>query len=267
MSAVEFDFAPPATFTALAFPTGSDGEFRNGERLVSNLRTIIQVKENSETLWKELTKVTTVARNGVGFSLPRPCTVGRLVNLILPMPAEYRAHDLNEELYNVIGIIQYCNAATVGGERVYHIGVGLVGPKVPASFRANPKQNYRITGMQPNGLWAITEAASQFKVRRNPRSWITLPVTLGLIHRDEAVKSNETFTKNISLSGASVATSLDVRVGEKVRFACPAVDFHAIAVVRNVSRDSERTSILHLQFDGDQFPIERILPAPGVAPR
>src|SRR4051794_28611924 len=215
MSVIEFEFAPPATFTALAFPPGSDAEFRSGERLVSSLRTIVQVKENAETIWKELTKVTTVSRNGVGFSLPRPCTVGRLVNLILPMPTEYRAHDLKEELYNVIGIIQYCNVGKVAGEPVYHIGVGLVGPDVPDSFRLDPKQNYRITGMQRNGLWAITEAASQFKVRKNPRYWITLPATLGLIHRNEARKSESTFTTNVSQSGASVTTSLNVRVGEK----------------------------------------------------
>jgi hypothetical protein len=268
MSATAIDFPPVAPLTT-PFPTDDETEveFRNGERLVSSLKAIVQVKETNETIWKEVTKVTTVSRNGVGFSLSRPCTVGRLVNLILPMPVEYRAHDLNEELYNVIGIIQYCNAGKSGGERIYHIGVGLVGPQVPESFRSDPRQNYRITGMQPNGLWSITEAASQFKVRKNPRYFITLPTTIGLIHRDDAVKSEDTFTRNVSLAGASVTTSLSVRVGEKVRFACPALDFYAIAVVRNFIRDSEQTSTLHLEFDGRQFPTEYILPASGAAIR
>jgi len=263
MSAADLDLATLPTFAARAFPKESENEFRNGERLVSSLKTVVQVKETTETVWRELTKVTTVSRNGVSFNLPRPCTVGRLVNLILPMPSEYRAHDLNEELYNVIGIIQYCNAGTAGGEPIYHIGVGLVGPDVPGSFWSDPKQNYRITGMQPNGLWAITEAATQFRVRKNPRYFVALPVTLGLIHRQDTVKSDDTFTRNVSMAGASVPTSLNVQVGEKVRFGCPAVGFYAIAVVRNSRRDTDQTSILHLQFDGQHFPVECILPASG----
>jgi hypothetical protein len=268
MSAIEFEyatstFAPPV----MSSSASREPESRAGERLISNLKTIVQVKEAPDQGWKEVTKVTTVSRNGVGFSLSRPCTVGRLINLILPMPLEYRAHDKNEDLYSVVGIVQHCNEATVNSQRVFHIGVGLVGRELPDSFKKDPKQNYRLTGMQPNGLWAITEAKSQFKSRKNPRFWISLPMTLGLIHRDDEIRKEDTFTKNVSLTGASATTSLNVRVGEKLRFVCPALNFYAIAVVRNISRESEHTATVHVEFDGSHFPIELIMPASGAVRR
>ncbi|MFN2501362.1 MAG: PilZ domain-containing protein [Pyrinomonadaceae bacterium] len=240
--------------------TSALADSRVTSRAPSRLRTIVQVKEFDGETWKELTDVTTISRNGAGFSLSRECTVGRLVSLVMPLDRELRAYDENAELYPVMGLVQYCNAATVDGETIYHVGVGFIGKSVPESYAKDPRQSYRITGMKTDGMWEITEATSQFTNRKQPRYWVSIPVTVTLIHKsDKAVIREETVTTNIGTGGVSIASSLDVKIGEKVKFACKGIDFYAIAVVRNRQKQDGHATTLHLEFAEDNFPVEKVV--------
>src|SRR3982751_3227499 len=145
---------------------------RQVERAPAELNAVVQVKESQDEMWKEFTEVRSVSRNGAGFCLSRPCEVGRLVKMVMPLEPDLRAYDQDKELYPVMGIVQYCNAATVNGQTVYHVGTGFVGKNVPDSFKKNPTQSYRIGGMTKDGLWQIVEADSQFKSRKDTRYWI-----------------------------------------------------------------------------------------------
>lgn len=238
----------------------SDAEHRQEPRIESELKAVVQFKEGPDDAWKEITAVSTVSRNGAGFSLSRPCGVGRLVTIVLPMPAELRAYDEDKELYPIIGIVQYCNKGMIDSEEVYHVGVGLVGKKLPESFRADPRQNYRITGMNKDGLWEITESDSRFQKRKNPRYWISLPVSIALIQKEEkAIARQETYTKNIGAGGVSITSSLNANVGDKVKFACKAVDFYAIGVIKNIQTPKNESPTLHLEFLENEFPIEKLM--------
>jgi len=224
------------------------------------LKSIIHVRENADESWKEVVNISTVSRNGAGFSLTRPCIVGRLIMLVMPLEPELRAYDKKKELYPVMAIVQYCNASTVDGETMYHIGVGFVGKKIPESFRADPTQSYRITGMKKDGLWSINEAESQFKHRKQPRYWISLPVTISLLQKAyNSGAKEETFTKNIGAGGVSAVCSLDARVGEKVKFACKELDFYSIAIVRNRKIQKHEVPTLHLEFIDNEFPIDLVV--------
>ncbi len=235
-------------------------ENRRVERTPSELKTIVQVKESEDETWKEVTRVTTVSRNGAGFSLPRPCKVGRLITLVMPLDPALRAYDEDKELYPVMGLVQYCNPGVVNGEAVYHVGVGFVGKQIPESFKADATQNYRISGMKKDGLWEITEADSQFKNRKQPRYWISLPVTISLLQRaEQAVAKEETYTKNIGAGGVSVSCSLMAGVGDKVKFACKEIDFYAIALVRNRKSPKNESPTLHLEFIDDELPVEKVI--------
>ena len=173
-------------------------QHRQGKRVAAELKTIVQVKESDEEIWKEVTKVITVSRNGAAFRLTRPSATGRLMTLVMPLDPELRAYDKKEEVYPVMAIIQYCNAATIDGQTFYHVGVGFVGKNMPASYTANPAQSYRIVGMKKDGLWEVTEAEAQFKNRRQPRYWIQVPVTISLLQRSGSSGAKEdTVTKNI----------------------------------------------------------------------
>jgi hypothetical protein len=131
---------------------------------------------------------------------------------------------------------------------------------MPESFKADPTQNYRITGMKSDGFWAVTESESQFTKRKKPRTWLSMPVTIALIQREEkSLAREETYTKNISASGVSVTTTLNASIGDKVKFACRLLDFYSIAIVRNRKRVDGDTSTLHLEFEDAQFPMDKLL--------
>ncbi|MEO6654705.1 MAG: hypothetical protein ABIO36_01340 [Pyrinomonadaceae bacterium] len=238
-------------------------ENRRADRAPSELKTIVQIKEGEDVTWKEVTKVATVSRNGAGFCLSRPCIMGRLISLVMPLNPDLRAYDEKEEVYPVMGIVQYCNEGLINGERVFHVGVGFIGKQIPESFKADPKQSYRIIGMTKAGLWEITEAESEFKNRKQPRYWFALGVTITLLQKaGKSTSKEETVTKNVGTGGASVACSLDAAVGDKLKFACKELDFYAIAVVRNrkIEKGSE-VPTLHLQFVDAEFPIDRVIAA------
>lgn len=235
-------------------------EKRRVERTDSELKTIVQVKESEGETWKEVTKVTTVSRNGAGFSLPRPVTVGRLLTLVMPLDPELRAYDQDKEVYPVMGLVQYCNQGKIDGQTVYHVGVGFVGKNIPESFKTDPLQSYRISGMRKDGLWEITEAESQFKNRKQPRYWISLPVTISLLQRaEQPVAREETYTKNIGAGGVSVPCTLTAGVGDKVKFACKEIDFYAVALVRNRKTPANESPTLHLQFIDAELPVEKVI--------
>jgi hypothetical protein len=244
----------------ISFSAATAPENRRVDRADSELRTIVQVKESDTETWKEVTKVTTVSRNGAGFSLPRPVVVGRLITLVMPLAPDLRAYDEDKELYPVLGLVQYCNKGMVDGKAVYHIGVGFIGKNIPDSFKANPAQSYRISGMKKDGLWEVTEAESQFKNRKQPRYWISLPVTISLLQRaEQPIAREETYTQNIAAGGVSVPCSLAAGVGDKVKFACKEIDFYAVAIVRNRKVPSNESPTLHLQFVDAELPVDKVI--------
>ena len=235
-------------------------EHRQGGRTALELKTIVRVTESAQETWKEVAKVLTVSRNGAGFRLTRPVVVGRLITLVMPLDPELRAYDKKEEVYPVMSIVQYCNAATVDGETVYNVGVGFVGKKMPDSFTADPTQNYRISGMKQDGLWSINEADSEFKNRRQPRYWIAVPVLISLLQRGGSSGAKEnTVTKNICSNGVSAVCSLNAKIGDKVKFACEDLNFYTMAIVRNRKVNKGGAPTLHLEFIDNQFPIEAVI--------
>lgn len=240
----------------------SPDEHRTGPRVSTELFAVVQVKESDSEGWKENTRITTVSRNGAGFNLARECSVGRLVGLTLRLPPDLRAYDQNEDLYSVVALVQHCSAANLDGATVYHVGVAFVGKDVPDSFKTDPQQNYRISGMNKDGLWSITESNSQFKVRKHPRHWFKIAVTISVRHRsDKTSIKQDALTINISSGGAAVACSLDAEIGDKVKVACKELNFYAVAVVRNRNAMNGDTPSLHLEFIGEQFPIDKLFAA------
>ena len=242
---------------------------RRTHRISAALKTIVQVKESIDVGWKEVTAVTTVSRNGAGFTLSRKCEVGRLVSLVLPMPDDLRAYDLQEELYTVLGLVQHCNEVNVDGRMMYNIGVGFIGKEIPESFIADPKQNYRFCGMTEDGLWRITEVQSAFKARKKPRFWRSIPLTLSTLKKGKDESEKESVkTKDISSSGFSVPCALKIGIGDKVKVASTEHDFYAVAEVRNriEAKDDGHSPTLHLQFVVTEFPMQKVVFGNALSP-
>jgi hypothetical protein len=235
-----------------------DVEKRIVPRISTDLPTIVQVKVSEEETWKEMTNITTVSRTGAGFSSTRQFPIGSLIRLIIPMPNELRAYDRSEEFYPIMGVVQHCNKESDLGEITYHVGVALIGRHSPDSYATNPQQNYRISGMSEDGLWNITEASAPHKERRHARFSAHLNVTLTLLEKDKRqVTKENTVTRNVGLSGASVVCNLDAKAGDTVKFGCKELNYYTMATVRDRRRMSKVTT-LHLEFADSNFPIHKL---------
>lgn len=223
-------------------------------------RVTVCVKESATEAWKEETDIISVSRTGAGFTLSRPCSVGRLVLLKTSIPRELRVYDHEAPIYSIIGLVQFCHPVSSEGTTVYNLGVGFTGNVTPNSFKKDPRQNYRITGARPDGLWQIKEVASEFKKRKRPRITVQIPVLITVVSDSERTLTQQNaFTANVSIGGASVMTTLQGKIGEKVKFACDLLNFYSMAVIRGIEENESRPNLLHLQFLDAEFPVDKML--------
>lgn len=241
--------------------TTGNSELRKANRVALELEAVVQIKDGLDENWKEVTEISTVSRNGAGFALSRECPIGRLVSIVLPMPRDLRAYDLDEKLYPVMGIVQNCYKTKVSGKELYYVGVAFIGKSIPESFKADPTQSYRVDGMREDGMWQVVETKTQFKTRKHPRIWERLDVSLTLLRPEtKSVEKETTVTQNIGAKGVSVESGLDAKVGDKIKFQCKDMDFFSLAVVRNRKLAQNKPTTLHLEFIDGIFPIEKIPP-------
>jgi hypothetical protein len=237
-------------------------EDRSLERTEVDLEAIVQFKEAHDDFWKERTQLVTLSRNGAGFRVSRPCAVGRLVSMVMQMPTQFRVYDHDAERYVVSGVVQYCNESVAQVETTYEVGVAFIGKQLPASYRDDPQQSYRISGMGADGLWNVKEFDFNYRKRKHQRFWIALPTVITVLKSEERIATrDESMTVNVSEGGASVVTSLQASIGDRVKFACRHIDFYAVGTVRGFTNTDVRGSCVHIEFPPDQrFPLEKVLP-------
>ncbi len=225
----------------------------------TSLYAVVKVKESKDESWKETADVISSSSTGAGFYVNRECQVGRLVSVMFPLEPHLRCYDHNKELYRVWGLVQHCHmlpADDVGG---YHVGVAFIGKTTPDSYREDPTQSYRICGMSEDGLWKVKEAAREFTARKSPRFYQAVDHYLAIVDaQNTALAGERTTTENISKTGAAVTSSLDLHVGDRVKFISEQYDFSGLAVVCNRKDVKNGRARLNLQFVENMFPIELI---------
>ena len=232
---------------------------RRADLTSMSLYTVVKAREDGEKAWKEVADVVNVSASGAGFYLARPCTVGTLVSLMLPLPAHLRCYDHDKELYRVWGLVQHCYEVPNETGTGYQVGVAFVGKDAPASYKKDPGTSYRISGMDEDGLWKVTETKAAFKQRQHMRYWIAVELYLALVDgKREKVGGERTVTENISRSGAAVITTLDVNVGDRVKFISEKYDYSGLAVVCNRQTGEDDKTRLHLQFVEAMFPVNQL---------
>ncbi len=232
---------------------------RRFKRLRSKLRAVVQVKESDDETWKEITEVTTVSQNGAEFRLSHDCVIGRLIIMVMPMPVELRLYDKLEKIYPVAAIIQSCYKSTFRKKPVYNIGVAFIGKTLPDSYLEDPLQTYRISGVRADGTWTVVETKTPFQPRTHHRFPFETEVSLTLIQKEKmAVKKEKTKTRDISASGMSLWSTLDIKKDDRIKIACNEYEFYSIAVVRNCNRSKDKRKIAHVEFVDEKFPIDKI---------
>src|SRR5687768_4558438 len=199
-----------------------------------SLHAVVKAKETTDRQWKEVAAVISVSTTGSSFNLPRACEVGTLVSLMVPLPAHMRCYDHDKEFYHVWGLVQHCESVSADEPAKFHIGVAFIGKNPPASYRADPMQHYRISGVDVNGMWSVAESKTPFKKRGDMRFWRAVDLYLALVDtKDGSTGGERTVTENISRSGAAVFTTLDLGIGDRVKFISAEYDFSGLAVVCN----------------------------------
>lgn len=231
---------------------------------------VIKVKE-ADGPWKETAEVISISPTGAGFYLKRECKAGRLVSLMIPVEPHLRCYDHDKELYRVWGLVQHCHKIT-SDDPGFHIGVAFIGRIAPESYKQDPEQSYRICGMNEDGLWKVKESSKEFRPRKDARFYTVFDHYLAVVDGHKtSLRGERTTTENISKHGAAVISSLNVHVGDRVKFISEKYDFSGLAVVCNRRERPGGKATLNLQFVENTFPVEKIsltvnAPAPSDEP-
>jgi hypothetical protein len=223
------------------------------------LYTVVKAKCEDGSSWKEVGDIVSVSATGAGFYLQRECRVGSLVSLMLPLPAHLRSYDHDKEFYRVWGLVQHCQEMSSDDMKCFHIGVAFIGKNPPKSYNADPSHGYRVCGMTADGLWKVAVAKTHYKERQHMRYWKSIDLYLALLDsKRDTIGGEWTTTENVSKSGAAVFCTLDVNVGDRVKFISEEYDFSGLAVVCDRQMGSDEKPRLHLQFVENTFPVESL---------
>lgn len=261
--------APQAELDNTVSEDDAGGNRRRSERLNLSLPIEAKCHESASVSWEEITRLIDVTPFGAGFTLSRSIEVGRILLLKIPMPRQLRCYDHAEIQYQVWALVRHVRRVIDADptENVYSIGVAFVGKFPPADFYENPAQVYEVIDPNSQGFWRVRKqsALSGFAAqneqnidsRRHTRLEIPLNVIIEVFNEaGETVASEMTATENVSRTGASVLTTLEVERGRFVRLSCDEYDVTIVAVVRARKTGKNGIARLHLEFIDREFPLE-----------
>ncbi len=242
-------------------------ESRRIQRIALTLPVKVEGKDSSAEAWQAITRLKDISAFGAGFRLKRPVKRGRLLLLSLPMPRKMRCYDYLESQYRIWAIVRRCVKVTEKtDEGTYLIGVAFIGRTPPKSYLDDPSIIYEIVDRDEEGMWEISTAEREpaeghlpKEERRHSRFDIPLTVTVEVVDPEgNIVKREETVTENISLSGASVFSSIEIEIGSFVRISSKQYGTAIRAVVRGKRLGPDGIPRLHVEFLDNYFPLEGI---------
>lgn len=233
-------------------------ENRKSTRFQKSGSVIVKAKNNDNDFWKEKGNLKSVSKLGAGFDIQKPCKVGQIISLLIPMPVNLRLYDHDKQLYRVWGLVQHCHSVSGDDFSGYNVGVAFIGKDAPESFYEKPDQSYRILGLNEEGLWKIMEAEREFINRRHPRYWTSCDVLITEKNDEDELIEITGVTENISKSGAAIYCESESVVGDLVKFSCPEYEFETDAIVRNRRGMGNTTPKIHIEFLENEFPVSNL---------
>ncbi|MGI8470584.1 MAG: PilZ domain-containing protein [Pyrinomonadaceae bacterium] len=246
----------------------TEKETRRINRIGLAVPVRIECKINQTVAWNEITRLSDVSMFGAGFNLSRPVKRGRLIQMTIPLPRQLRSYDFIEPQYRIWGLVRHCvpfRKSPVAPE-IYAIGTAFIGKYPPNSYLDDPSKIYDGSESDGEGFWKVTEADPNpnestlpKEHRRHSRYGIPINVMLELLDDEGQVKAGEiSVTENISLSGASVFTTIDAGIGSFMRLTSDQYNVSIMAVVRGKRAGQDSFPRLHLEFIDRYFPLEGI---------
>ncbi len=231
----------------------------SAENLDVSLPVKIEAYTPENTVWREISRIENVSETSANFRLTRALEVGQLLLLKMPIKKNLRRYDFDKQLYRVWGVVRSCEIASDADAALYHLSVAFIGQEPPASFREDPTTVYRLKTLGKDGFWQIVEARRGPENRRHPRYPIPIDVYIAIYDAQENIVAHEkTVTENISATGASVFSELQLKVGDAVKLIKQSGGFSANAIVRNRRVGNDNLPRLHLEFINVTFPLDGI---------
>lgn len=241
---------------------------RKINRIGLSLPVRVECKVNQTVSWNEITRLNDVSAFGAGFSLPRPIKRGRLILMTIPMPRQLRCFDHAEPQYKIWGLVRHCVAYRKfpTAPESYAIGTAFIGKYPPVAYMSDPSKLFDVYQREGDGFWQVIEADENpddsklpKEHRRHSRYQIPINVMLESLDEHGNVEEGEmTVTENISISGASVFTTLRADVGSFIRLTSDQYNASVAAIVRGKRIGGDGFPRLHLEFIDRYFPLEGI---------
>lgn len=244
-----------------------ENDNRRIQRVSLSLPVRVESHVNESISWNEVTRLNDLSAFGAGFNLRRPVKRGRLIQMTIPMPRKLRSFDFTEPQYKVWGLVRSCITKTNTPTAESHsVGVAFIGKNPPQSYYNDPARLFEISHRDEGSLWRVIEAVSEpdeshlpNELRRHTRFPIPANIIIETIDEDgNVILSESTVTENISLSGASVFTSLAVEVGSFLRVKSDQYNASIISVVRGKRLGQDNIPRVHIEFVDRFFPLEGI---------
>ncbi len=237
---------------------------RRRARLPLRLPMQVVCRETAEYQWTESSRLVDVNHFGAGFVLNRPVDVGRLVQLIIPLPYQLRCFDYNEPMYAVWGLVRHAGAVSSAEPNApsrFRLGVGFIGKYPPLSYEQNPTTRYDplLVDVGSGSLWRLARAQLA-KQRREPRLIIPLEVLVETLDENgRPCQREHTVTETISTLGTCIPTNLDVGVGRILKLSSPTDGVSIFAAIRSREVAADGIPRVGLEFIGERWPLDREL--------
>jgi hypothetical protein len=235
---------------------------RRRARLPLQLPIKVRFTETAEYHWTESSRLVDVNHFGAGFTLTRPIDVGRLVQLIIPLPYQLRCFDYTEPMYSVWGLVRHASAVSSAKPNQpanFRIGVGFIGKYPPLSYEQDPTIRYDplLINVGSASLWRLARA--QFaKQRREPRLIIPLEILVETLDGNgRPCQREHTVTETMSTLGTCIPTSLDVEVGRILKLSSTTDGVSIFAAIRSREVAADGIVRVGLEFIGERWPLDR----------
>jgi len=219
----------------------------------------IETYTPENNVWREISRIENVSETSAAFRMTRALEIGQLLLLKMPIKKNLRRYDFDKQIYRVWGIVRSCDIEPGADSSLYRLSVAFTGQEPPLSFREDPLTIYKLIKLGKDGFWRIIETRRGPDNRRHTRFPIPIEVYIAIYDaQDNIVAHEKTVTENISESGASVFSELQLKVGDAVKLIKQTGGFSANAVVRNRRVGKDNLPRLHLEFVNGTFPLEGI---------
>lgn len=237
------------------------GEERNWkrirERLALHLPVRIQGRDTPEFGWTEHTRLNDVTPFGAGFTLKRPTEKGRLLHMTIPMPRQLRVFDHTEDQYRIWAIVRYMRVNTSNHKTVFDVGVAFIGKRPPASYEVEPSKRYEISTDAFQALATGTETVKPIRDQRTEDRYnIAVDMRLEIVDPSgNVLESEQSVTENISVTGATLFTTLQVQPGRFLRLTSEQYNMTVHAAIRERRIGIDGVPRIHVEFIDKEWPL------------